>query len=53
MEQIEEFLNVRLDYIDDIMKKRQNIDIDVLKRYIQQIASIWFDNIEIIKIILI
>ena len=53
IEQIEEFLNIRLDYIDSIMKKRQTIDVDILKGYIQQLASLWFNNIEIIKIILI
>lgn len=53
LEQIEEFLNVRLEYIDSIMKKRQNIDVNVIKEYIRQIASLWLNNIEIIKIILI
>ena len=39
--------------IDSIMKKRQNIDVNVIKEYIRQIASLWLNNIEIIKIILI
>ena len=31
--QIEEFLNIRLDYIDSIMKKRQNIDVNIVKKF--------------------
>ena len=50
MEQIEEFLKVRLDYIDGIMKERQKIDFIKIQQYVKQIAIIAYRIINILGV---
>lgn len=50
MEQIEEFLKVRLDYIDGIMKEKQKIDFIKIQQYVKQIAIIAYRIINILGV---
>ena len=51
MEQIEEFINIRLEYIDKIMRERTKIDYNKVIKYIKQISSISVNSLNLIKLI--
>ena len=51
MEQIEEFINIRLEFIDKIMRERTKIDYNKVIKYIKQISSISVNSLNLIKLI--
>ena len=42
MEQIEEFLKLRLNYIDGIMKEKQNVDFSLIQEYMEQVVKFFY-----------
>ena len=51
MEQIEEFIKMRLEYIDKIMMDRTKLDYIKLIKYIKQLSSISLNSFNIIKLV--
>ena len=49
MEQIEEFLNVRLEYVDGIMKERQKVIYSNFLNYVSKLAKIFGKGIVLLK----
>ena len=50
MEQIEEFLKFRLEYIDNIMQEKIKIDYNKIKKYIKELSSTSLNSLNILQL---